>query len=96
MPDDEAPIVTCPATVSMNVDPGMANASVTWAPSPSAYDVVDAAVISSNITCVDSSDNAVMSSDSYAVGTTTVNCSVSDSAMNVGSCEFTITVVGRC
>ena len=94
--DDEAPIVTCPDSVpSMNVDPALANASVIWSPLPSAYDVVDRAVNSSNVTCVDSSGRVVMSEDSFRVGTTRINCSVSDAAMNVGSCEFNITVLGK-
>ncbi len=90
------PVITCPDSVpSTSVDSGKADAAVNWSPTPSATDDTDGDVTSS-ITCDDSSGKAVMSSDSFAVGTTTVTCSVSDSAMNVGSCEFTITVVGRC
>ena len=37
-----------------------------------------------------------MSNDSYGVGTTTVTCRVNDTALNTGSCQFNITVVGTC
>ena len=40
--DNEPPIVYCPNNVpAMNVDPGMADAIVTWSPLPSANDTVD-------------------------------------------------------
>ena len=37
----------CPNTVaSMNMDPGMAGAIVTWSPSPTANDAVDSSIMS--------------------------------------------------
>ncbi len=95
MPDNEAPIATRPATVpSVTVDQGMANASVTWSPAPSAYDVVEGTITAAGIICRDGSGSVVSSGGKYGVGTTSVTCSASDSVPLVGSCQFTITVVG--
>ena len=78
----------------MNVDPGMADASVTWSPLPSADDVVEGSILPANIICEDDSGNVVMSGDRFPVGTTTVTCRANDTALNEGSSQFTITVVG--
>ena len=78
----------------MNVDPGMAGAIVTWSPpTPTAIDIVDGPIIA--IVCEDSLGNVTMSGDLYPVGLTTVTCRANDTALNEGSCEFNITVVGR-
>ena len=94
--DDEPPVVTCPNNVTMmNVDAGMADASVTWSASPSAYDVIDGVITPTTIICEVSPGNAVMSMDRFPVGTTTVTCRANDTVPNEGSCQFYITVVGR-
>ena len=90
-----APIVTCPNNTFINVDVGNTDANVTWLPLPTAKDNNDTVIDVANITCEDSLGNVVMSGDLYPVGTTTVTCRANDTALNEGSCEFNITVVGR-
>ena len=69
--DNEAPIVYSPNNVpAMNVDPGMADAIVTWSPMPSANDTVDGPIPPSTIVCEVSPGNVVMSGDRFLVGTT--------------------------
>ena len=70
----------------------MAGAIVTWSPSPAATDAVDGPITA--IVCEDSSVAVVMSGTLYPVGLTTVTCKAYDTAINEGSCEFNITVVG--
>ncbi|XP_038052895.1 MAM and LDL-receptor class A domain-containing protein 1-like isoform X1 [Patiria miniata] len=93
VPDTESPRVTCPDDVpSVSTNPGVEFAVVPWTPMPSATDNID--VLDSNsITCFDDGGNVVMSSSSYGVGTTTVTCNATDSALNIGKCQFNITVV---
>ena len=93
--DNEAPIITTPNNIpAMNVDAGMADAIVTWSPLPSANDIVEGAIDPSTIVCEDDSGNVVMSGDTFPVGTTTVTCRANDTALNEGSSQFNITVVG--
>ena len=93
--DNEAPLVSCPNNVpAMNVDAGMAYAIITWSPLPSANDTVDGII--TTIVCNDGAGNVVMSGDRFAVGTTTVTCRANDSIPLEGSCQFNITVVGKC
>ena len=92
--DNEPPTVFCPSTVSVNVDAGTITAYVTWSPSPMANDTVDGVINSATIVCEDSLGNVVMSDTLYSVGLTTVTCRANDTALNEGSCDFNITVVG--
>ena len=92
---NEPPIVYSPNNVpAMNVDPGMADAIVTWSPLPSANDTVDGPIPPSTIVCEVSPGNVVMSGDRFLVGTTTVTCRANDTALNEGSSQFNITVIG--
>ena len=72
----------------------MTDAIVTW--SVSANDNVDGTILPVNIICDDGASNILMSGENYPVGTTTVTCRANDTALNEGSCEFNITVTGRC
>ena len=78
----------------MNVDPGMTDAIVTWSPLPSANDTVDGVIDPTTIVCEISPGNVVMSGDRFQVGTTTVTCRANDTALNEGSSQFNITVIG--
>ena len=80
----------------MNVEMGMADTSITWSPLPSANDTVDGVIDPTTIVCHDGSGNVVMSGDRFVVGTTTVTCRANDSIPHEGSCQFNVTVVGRC
>ncbi|XP_033642798.1 uncharacterized protein LOC117302922 [Asterias rubens] len=92
--DNEAPIVSCPDSIpSLYVPIGSTEGNATWSSAPTASDVVDASVIASNVVCNDGTSNVVSSGDNYPLGLTEVNCSVSDTAANVGSCQFYITVL---
>ena len=79
----------------MNVDPGMVDASIIWSPSPTVNDTFDGVISPSTIMCDDGLGNAVMSGDRFLVGTTTVTCRANDTALNEGTCQFSITIVGR-
>ncbi|XP_022097498.1 very low-density lipoprotein receptor-like [Acanthaster planci] len=92
--DSEAPTVTCPNTVMIGTDTGRSFATVTWTPIPTATDNTDI-LTSSDISCLDSRGNVVVSGGTNELGTTTVTCHATDAATNTGSCEFSITVVGK-
>ncbi|XP_022101847.1 hyalin-like [Acanthaster planci] len=89
--DKEAPVVTCPNTVTTNTDTGTADAAVTWTSAPSATDNVDTFTLS-DIGCADTAGNIVVSGGVYRLGTTNIVCNATDAAMNVGSCNFSITI----
>ena len=72
----------------------MADAIVTWSPMPSANDTVDGPIPPSTIVCEVGPGNVVMSGDRFLVGTTTVTCRANDTALNEGSSQFNITVIG--
>ena len=91
--DNEAPTFTCPTALSMNVNHGTAVSTVTW--SLSASDTVDGDVTTYVVCKDDKMGNTVMSGDTYAVGLTTVTCKVNDTALNEGTCQFNITVIGK-
>lgn len=80
--DDEAPAFNCPASVTDNNDPGQCQG-----------------VVNFTVTVTDNCDGSLMpmcvpaSGSTFPVGTTTVNCSAMDSAGNMSSCSFSVTVV---
>ncbi|XP_071802621.1 hyalin-like [Asterias amurensis] len=91
--DSEAPFVYCPADIPLiYVDQGMANASVTWIPLPTANDTVDGPINATSIVCSDDLGNVVKSDDRFQVRLTMVTCRVNDSASLEGMCQFNITV----
>ncbi|XP_022107747.1 uncharacterized protein LOC110988496 isoform X2 [Acanthaster planci] len=91
--DTELPIITCPSNITgMGTDTGVRTAVVNWSLAPTAIDNVDT-IDAASIICQDGSNNVLTSGSTYDVGTTTVTCRVSDTALNEGSCLFTITVV---
>ena len=92
--DNEAPIITTPSDVlSINVETNMASVVVNWSPAPSAEDTVEGVITA--IACQNQLGAVVASGDRYPVGTTTVNCTASDSVPNTATKQFTITVVGK-
>ena len=90
--DNEAPNVNCSENITQNVDPGTAEANVTWSPEPMAYDVVDGDLTP---TCRNQLGDVVESPDLYPIGVTEVTCTASDKSDNEGACSFTITVIGK-
>ncbi len=78
--DTEAPVVTCPADIAVNTDPGECSAVVTFA-----------ATATDN--CPDVTVGCVPPSGSaFSKGENPVTCTATDAAGNTGSCSFTITV----
>jgi uncharacterized protein len=76
-----APVLTCPSNIVKSNDPGQCGAVVTY-PNATASD-----------NCAVGSPSCSPPSGSFfAVGTTTVNCTVTDSGGRSGSCSFTVTV----
>ena len=82
--DDEAPTLDCP-DVTSNTDVGLdSSSSVVF--NTTATDNVDA---NPSVTCFPTSDSV------FEVGDTTVNCTSTDIAGNVGNCSFIVTIIGN-
>ncbi len=82
-----APIISCPANITINAAPGACTAVATWN-TPAVSDFCPSTF---NVT------SNYNSGASFAVGTTTtVNYTVVDNAGNESSCSFTVTVNGTC
>ncbi|MCK4342298.1 MAG: HYR domain-containing protein [Phycisphaerae bacterium] len=83
--DAEAPVISgCPSDITVNNDPGLCSAVVTWTP-PTAWDNCDGALTPTG------THNP---GDVFPVGVTTVTYTVSDSAGNPAiPCVFTVTVI---
>ncbi|MEK6407428.1 MAG: FG-GAP-like repeat-containing protein [Acidobacteriota bacterium] len=79
--DTQAPEITCPANINRNTDAGLCSAVVSYAASASDN------CSSASIACNPSSGAA------FPKGTTTVNCTATDTAGNTAACSFTVTVV---
>ncbi len=80
--DEQAPVVTVPANVSVEAT-GPDGETITYS-AATATDAVDGAV---DVTCLPASGTV------FAIGTTTVTCSAADSQDNTGSGRFTVAVV---
>jgi hypothetical protein len=81
--DTTAPAVFCPTSMTVSAQSGQSSAVVSYAPPK----VSDNRSISS-VNCSPASGTA------FSVGVTTVTCTASDAAGNLGRCTFTITVTG--
>jgi gliding motility-associated-like protein len=82
--DAEAPVITCPANITVSNDSGMCDAVVTYT----------APVGTDNCTGATTALTAGLASGSaFPVGTTTVTYTVTDGSSNTTSCSFTVTVV---
>ena len=85
--DNEAPVVTVPADISVNTDPGQASAVVTF--SASVLDAVDGALTP----VITSAPTAGLASGSaFPIGATIVTVSGRDAAGNTASNSFSVTV----
>ncbi|MEM6347869.1 MAG: HYR domain-containing protein, partial [Bacteroidota bacterium] len=82
--DDVAPVITCPANIVVDTDPGNCGAVVNY--TVTANDACDGA-----ITPV-AGPGVQLSGATFSVGTTVVSYSATDAAGNVSNCSFTVTV----
>ncbi len=80
--DNENPMITCPANITTNTDPGQCSAVVSYANATAA----------DNCPGVGTPVCTPASGSTFPKGTTTVNCTVSDAAGNPANCSFTVTV----
>ena len=80
--DRQAPTITCPANITRSADANACAAVVTY-PNPN---------VSDNCSGGGTPVCAPASGSSFAIGTTTVTCTVRDAAQNQGTCSFTVTV----
>ncbi|MBI3949178.1 MAG: HYR domain-containing protein [Acidobacteria bacterium] len=80
--DTEAPVLTCPANITQDNDPGQCSAVVTFTPATATDNCPGVGAV----TCTSASGST------FPVGTTTVTCSATDAAGNTGTCSFTVTV----
>jgi uncharacterized repeat protein (TIGR01451 family) len=78
--DPIAPTITCPAPIVMAAPTGQCAANVSFAPTTN-----DNCGVAS-VVC------APASGSSFPVGTTTVNCTATDTAGNTASCSFTVKI----
>ncbi|MBK8470774.1 MAG: HYR domain-containing protein [Sphingobacteriales bacterium] len=82
--DDEAPLLVCPADISLTAASGSCDAVATWThPVPT-----DNCTASGSITLT----STHASGSTFALGTTTVTYTATDAAGNVSTCSFTVTV----
>jgi hypothetical protein len=81
--DNEAPVLTVPGNIVQNTDPGLATAAVTYA--VSATDNVNGALTPTRTAGIASGGN-------FPIGVTTVTHTVQDTAGNVTTKSFTVTV----
>jgi hypothetical protein len=79
--DAEAPQLTCPANITQGTDPNLCTAVVNYP-----------VTATDNCPGVGAPVCAPASGSAFPKGTTTVNCSVADTAGNSSSCSFTVTV----
>ncbi len=87
IPDDELPVITCPADISVNNDPAACSAIIVL-PDPTATDNVSTEFIFDGIR----SDGMALT-DPFPVGTTTITWTAEDEAGNVSlSCDQLVTV----
>jgi uncharacterized repeat protein (TIGR01451 family) len=80
--DNQPPTIACPANVIQSTDPGQCSAVVTYAN----------ATATDNCPGVGTPVCTPASGSTFAKGTTTVNCAVSDASANSANCSFTVTV----
>jgi len=80
--DTQAPVITCPANVTQSTDTNQCSAVVTYSN----------ATATDNCSGVGTPVCTPTSGSTFPKGTTTVNCTVSDSSSNSSSCSFTVTV----
>jgi hypothetical protein len=80
--DSEAPTISCPANITVNNDPGVCGASVTYV--TTASDNCPGINVSQTL--------GLASGATYPIGTTTNTFIVTDAAGNMASCSFTVTV----
>ncbi|XP_033115250.1 hyalin-like [Anneissia japonica] len=81
--DEEIPNVICPFDISKFIIEGQSTSTATWR-EPMVIDNFDFSL---------SANCSHASGASFSVGSTTVNCSVEDSAGNTGSCTFNVEVI---
>jgi hypothetical protein len=82
--DSEAPLLVCPADISLTAASGSCDAVATWtAPVPT-----DNCTASGSITLT----STHASGSTFALGTTTVTYTATDAAGNTTTCSFTVTV----
>ncbi|MEW6125519.1 MAG: HYR domain-containing protein [Acidobacteriota bacterium] len=80
--DTQPPVLNCPANIQRNTDLNQCSAVVTYT-APTATD---------NCSGVGATTCTPPSGSTFAKGTTTVSCTVTDAAGNTGNCSFTVTV----
>ena len=79
--DNEAPVITCPADITVNNDPGLCEAVVNFA--PTATDNCPGVTVAADF----------MSGGVFPVGTTLVTATATDASGNTASCTFNVTVI---
>ncbi|TVZ60061.1 HYR domain-containing protein [Flavobacteriaceae bacterium MAR_2010_105] len=84
--DNQDPVISCPANITVNAAAGLCNANVT-VPLATATDNCTVASITN-----DFNGGGANASGTYPVGTTTVTFTATDSAGRTDSCSMTVTV----
>jgi uncharacterized repeat protein (TIGR01451 family) len=80
--DTQAPSITCPSNVTQSTDSNLCSAVVTYSN----------ATATDNCPGVGTPVCTPTSGSTFAKGSTTVNCTVSDASGNSASCSFTVTI----
>ena len=82
--DIENPVVSCPADITQDTDPGVDNAVVSW--------TISATDNSGTATLILESHT---SGSPFPIGNTAVSYTFTDPSSNNGLCGFTITINGK-
>jgi hypothetical protein len=80
--DAEAPVLSCPAGITVGTDDGVCEAVVSFAAT-----AMDNCTANPSVVCMPAPSSV------FAKGTTPVNCTTMDAAGNPASCAFNVTVV---
>jgi gliding motility-associated-like protein len=80
--DNQAPVIACPASISVNTTPGLCGAAVNFT----------APVGTDNCAVVTTQTAGLASGATFPVGVTTQTYTATDASNNVTSCSFTVTV----
>ncbi|MBK7213939.1 MAG: gliding motility-associated C-terminal domain-containing protein, partial [Bacteroidales bacterium] len=83
--DVTAPVVICPASITVASDPGICGANVT-VPAPQVTEGC------SEVTLVNSFNNTGNASGLYPTGTTQVNWTITDACGNTSTCSMSVTI----
>ena len=83
--DTQAPVLTCPLNITQPAPAGQCSATVTYS----------LPTVTENCGAAPTPVCNPPSGSTFPIGTTTVNCTATDTSSNVGACSFTVSITGN-